>query len=154
MTNGSTQTSSSLTINVNHPQCGVTQRTSWRLINIAKPWMFSCALHWCVAWKITIFSSSVSREALCHAYEALKAADDSGVNFPDFLLFMEEFKPEICEKYDFLIWCIFLLLDLCSSFQSTHIPCLSATASTAGIASKTVRPWNGASCVIHTLASA
>jgi len=68
--------------------------------------MFSCALHWYIAWKITIFSSPVSREALCHAYEALKAADDIGVNFQDFLLFMEEFKPEICEKYDFLIWCI------------------------------------------------
>jgi len=68
--------------------------------------MFSCALHWCVAWKITIFSSSVSREALRHAYEALKAADGNGVHFQDFLLSMEEFKPEICEKYHFLIWCI------------------------------------------------
>jgi len=37
------------------------------------------------------------RAALDHAYETLKATDGSGVNFQDFLLFMEEFKPEICK---------------------------------------------------------
>ena len=51
--------------------------------------------------------SSVSREALCRAYDVLKAADNSGIKFQDFLLFMEEYQPEkgnfsVMNKY--LIW--------------------------------------------------
>ena len=45
----------------------------------------------------TMLPSFLSREALDHAYEVLEATDGSGVNFVDFLLFMEEFKPQICK---------------------------------------------------------
>jgi len=46
--------------------------------------------------------SSVFREALCHAYEVLETTDGSGVNFQDFLLFMEEFKG----KFSFMNYCL------------------------------------------------
>lgn len=36
----------------------------------------------------------VFREALRRAYDVLKAADNSGIKFQDFLLFMEEYHPE------------------------------------------------------------
>lgn len=36
----------------------------------------------------------VFREALRRAYDVLKAADNSGIKFQDFLLFMEEYQPE------------------------------------------------------------
>ena len=36
----------------------------------------------------------VSREAIRRAYDVLKAADNSGIKFQDFLLFMEEYQPE------------------------------------------------------------
>ena len=36
----------------------------------------------------------VFREALHRAYDVLKAADNSGIKFQDFLLFMEEYHPE------------------------------------------------------------
>jgi len=53
----------------------------------------------------TLRLSSVFREALCHAYEVLETTDGSGVNFQDFLLFMEELKPEL-GKFSFMNYCL------------------------------------------------
>ena len=77
--------------------------TRWRILRPSLT--MSCLSVLCIVVS-AIFSSSVFREALRHAYGALKVPNSNGVNFQDFLLFMEEFKPKICKINYFLILCI------------------------------------------------
>ena len=63
------------------------------LVRSSSDCLLSDADHVKTLSKISIALCSVSRNALCGAYDLLNI-DDSGITFEHFILFMEEYQPE------------------------------------------------------------